>query len=211
MSLVFASPPVQLRRGLLIVLFAALSLGLSACKVDRIEVGSRVDTARESGALPASKPVQSVASIQSPESLAAHLLDAAQRNLERESVLSILETMDLPPPLQSDLADFTMTLEPASLKDGTLPLRLVAFLAERHDPQGRLQRATEAELTQLGLALSLDDKELLADLLVDKQESRLLHCASSDAPDLMLTAYAASLRAELERQGFRCRPVGLRN
>ena len=203
--------PKRLRLHLLLLLLVGLSLTLSACQVDRIEVGSRVDAARESGALPASISPQPLEPLHSPENLATHLLDAAQRNLKRDSVVSLLETLDLPEPLRDDLADFTMALEPASLRDGSLPLRLVAFLTERHDPESRLQRATEAELTQLGLALSLDDKEILGDLLVDNPGSRLLHCANPEAPDLLTTAYATALRIELERQGFICRPVALRS
>jgi len=194
-----------------IALFATSLIGsLPGCKVESIEVGSRLEQARDDGTLPEHAPPPALSETSSPADLVQRAITAAQRNLDEASLGSLLDELGLQGPLRDDLAAYLLTMDTADLSPESIAIHSTAFLIGHHDPSEGLRTATEERLMVLGLALALEDQATLANLLVDAPSSRLLHCHHPTEPDLLMSAYATQLVAELKVRGFACRPVSLR-
>lgn len=189
---------------------AAALLPLYACGVETIEVGSRVDEARESGRLPAKADLPLPKPEDGLEGVLTHLLKAGQRNATPDAIDAALRPLDLPAPLHKDLVEFLTTVDLTRVKPDALPLHAVGFLAEKHHVLDHAGTMTEDELVRIGLALSLDDATLIGEVLESAPGSRLLHCHHADHPDTLITAYATAVVSSLKAQNYTCVPVRVR-
>lgn len=193
----------------LLVVTATVMPGLIGCSTPQIEVGSRLEDARDDGTLPEHQSPPPLSAADSPATLVQRAVVAAQRNLSEASLTSVLDELGIEGPLRDDLVAYLLTLDPNRLDPDSAAVHAAAFLIDRHDPTEGLRTASEERLTLLGLALGLGDHGTLSEMLVDAPASRLLHCHHSTEPDLIMTAYATQLLAELGARGFACRPVAL--
>ena len=189
---------------------AAGLLFTQACGVETIEVGSRVDDARENGRLPAKADMPLPKPEDGMEGLLIHLFKSGQRNVTEDAVRDALKPLELPDPLRDDLARFLITVDLNTVPPDALPIYAVAYLAEKHHLIDETGPMTEEELARVGLAVQIDDPALLSDVFEDAPGSRLLHCHHATQPDTLMTAYATAVVKELTEKGYRCTSVRIR-
>ena len=194
---------------LLSALTAAL-FSLHACGVETIEVGSRVDEARENGRLPPKADLPLPNPEDGLEGVLVHFLKAGQRNATPEAIDASLRTLELPEPLHKDLVQFLTTVDLTHVQPEALPLHAVGYLAEKHHLLDQTGTMTENELIRIGLALAIDDPALIGEVLERAPDSRLLHCHHPDHLDTLLTAYATAVISDLKQRGYACVPVRIR-
>ena len=183
-----------------------LSMG---CKVETIEVGSRLDEAREKGEVPEKSDQPGLLTGAAPDQVIDLALSAEQRNLKPESLDSLLKELGIPEPIREDAVAYLTSLKSAGVSAEDLPVHAAHYVLERHDPGQAMRSASDEELLQLGLAFALEDDTLLKRMLVDVPESRMLHCHHPGQPDLLMSTYATQVVTELKTAGYSCRPVAL--
>lgn len=181
---------------------------ICSCEVERIEVGSRVKEARESGRLMPRGSMPALTSETTPEDLIRRAWKAAKQNLSDETVQTTLDQLPLEEPLRSDLIAYLRGIDPERVNLEELPIHFLEHIAEKH--RLSLQNAPSLEeLLRIGLAMQLKRPEVTAKLLQPATDSKLLLCTHKIETDVLMTAYAKDVVQDLLRRGYHCAPVAL--
>ena len=167
---------------------------LHACGVETIEVGSRVDEARENGCLPPKADLP----LPNPEDgleecsfTSSKPVNATRR---RKRSTHRCGHSELPEPLRNTWSNFFTTVDLTHVQPEALPLHAVGYLAEKHHLLDQTGTMTENELIRIGLALAIDDPALIGEVLERPQTRQLLHCAIIP---IILTLCSRPMRPQL--------------